>query len=175
MSVNTNPVFAHLETERLLLRKPNLADVAEVFVIHSDPQTNQYNPHGPMKSPEEAIERVHGWIRDWEQDGIGYWTVLSLESHEVVGFGGIRRFHWADRDVFNLYYRFSAKSWGHGYATEVARAAVQFAHHHFPGLPIIARISPTNTLSIKVAERVGMVPTPELNTSEFMIFTLGWD
>ncbi len=127
-----------------------------------------------MECPDDAIERVDKWRRDWEIDGFGYWSILRLGSPEIIGFGGIRRIQWAGREVLNLYYRFSTKSWGQGYATEVARTAVELARKHLTEFPVAARISPDNTPSIKVAERVGMVLTPEINTSEFTVLTLGW-
>jgi len=172
MNTTLTRTFEYLRTERLILRKPQRGDVPAIFAIHGDPKTNRYNPHGPMQSSDEAVDRLDGWLRDWAGNGLGYWSVLDARSHEIMGFGGVRRMQWAGRDVLNLYYRFSTKSWGQGYATEVARTAVQLAQEYLPELPVIARISPVNLPSIKVAERLGLVINPDIETSEFVIFTL---
>jgi [ribosomal protein S5]-alanine N-acetyltransferase len=173
-----NPVlishFEHVQTERLILRTPRNEDIEAVFAIHGDPETNRFNPNGPMKSIDEAIERVEQWLQDWERNGFGYWSILSSHDCEIIGFGGLRRIQWAGRDVLNLYYRLSTKSWGKGYATELAQTAVDLARRYLPEFPVVARIHPTNSASIRVAERVGLKHMPELDTSEYMILTIGW-
>jgi len=124
-----------------------------------------------MKTIGEAVERVDEWRHQWQSDRFGYWCILLSGNTEIIGFGGIRRAKWADREVLNLYYRFSTQSWGQGYATELALTAVQLAGNYLPEFPVVARINPVNTPSIKVAERVGMVLNPEISDSEYPVFT----
>jgi len=166
--------FELVQTKNLLLRTPENEDAWAVFVIHSDPETNRYNPSGPMKNLNEATKSLQEWIQDWENNGFGYWSVLDSSTCEIIGVGGIRRMHYNGRDVLNLYYRFSPKSWGRGYATELARTAVNLAGRYLPGLPIVARIRPSNVASIRVAEKAGLKHTHELYTSEYVVLTLGW-
>jgi RimJ/RimL family protein N-acetyltransferase len=59
-------------------------------------------------------------------------------------------------DGLNLYYRFRESAWGHGYAQETGRAALELARRHAPGQLVIALIRPANAPSIRVAERLGM-------------------
>lgn len=173
MSIEPNSVFECLQTERLLLRAPRREDVSTVLKIHGDPETNRYNPHGPMKSMEEALERMDTWIQSWANDGFGYWSVCSSNG-SVIGFGGISRIQWGGRDSLNLYYRFAAISWGYGYATEVARTAVRLAENHLSEFPVIARINPVNTPSIKVAEKVGLELNKEVSNDEYAVYTVRW-
>lgn len=65
------------------------------------------------------------------------------------------------RDL-NLYHRFVPEAWGRGYASEVARYAVQWAASTHPGLPVLARTRPGNIASRHVAEAVGLVLQPDL-------------
>ena len=39
---------------RLIYRKPEANDVQRLFAIFGDPQTNMFNPAGPMASLEHA-------------------------------------------------------------------------------------------------------------------------
>jgi RimJ/RimL family protein N-acetyltransferase len=56
---------------------------------------------------------------------------------------------------FELSWILARRWWGHGYATEGARAAMQCAFSRWRKERIISLISPTNQRSIRVAERLG--------------------
>lgn len=70
----------------------------------------------------------------------------------------------------NLYYRFSPKAWGHGYATELACVAVKMAHEYIPDLSVVARVRPSNKPSLRVAEKNGLQHCRELDSDEHMVF-----
>ncbi len=53
-------------------------------------------------------------------------------------------------------YHFSRDHWGHGYATEAARACMGLAFHAFGAGKVISLIRPENLPSRRVAERNGM-------------------
>lgn len=166
-------VFDLVRTERLVLRRPAIEDAAAMFAIHSDPETNRFNPYGPDPDPATSEEVLRQWLRQWADDGFGYWAVTLPEGGEVIGFGGVRRITWQDRDILNLYYRFTPGSWGHGYAAETARTAVVLARTHLPALPVVARVRAVNVPSVRTAERAGLMRRPEFDTDEHLIFALG--
>lgn len=142
-------------TERLLLTVPSTRDADAYFAIHGDPATNRHNPAGPMVDPKAALAVLEVWNRHWREEGFGYWTVRDPATGRVLGFGGIRP-ALRDEDFINLYYRFRPEAWGHGYATEVGRAALALAAKVSPGTQVAALIRPRNEPSIRVAERLGM-------------------
>src|SRR5215469_13602912 len=141
-------IFGKVHTARLVLRRPRAEDGPAVFRVHGDPETNRYNPHGPHADLPASEETLRIWLRGWEEDGYGYWAVTHAPGSEIIGFGGVRRFEWRDREVLNLYYRFAPSAWGHGYAAEMARTAVELARTHVGGLPVVARTRPPNVPSI---------------------------
>ena len=78
--------FAHVETERLLLRRPVHRDLDELHRIHSDPRTWEHKPEGRQGRAHSGRRLAH-WLAHWETRGYGYWTV---EQHDlIVGFGGL--------------------------------------------------------------------------------------
>jgi RimJ/RimL family protein N-acetyltransferase len=170
MNHSIQKVFEKVRSENLLLRMPKPEDLRDVFSIESDPATNKYRPAGSMKDLNEAKETLERWRNDWFTYGYGYWSVVLPSHAEVIGIGGIARDRWKEQDVLNLYYRFSPNAWGHGYATELARIAVNMADEHLPDLPVIARIRFVNTPSRRVAERIGLRHCPELDSAEHMVF-----
>lgn len=144
-----------LETKRLVLREPADADVDACWRIHGDPRTYAHLPSGRMKDPSEAVDLVASWRGHWRQHGFGYATVLD-EAGEVVGFCGVKLRDLSGELVLNLYYRFDADRWGSGYATEAARAVVDWAVREGPDEPLVAVIATNNPASARVAQRVGM-------------------
>lgn len=168
------PRFAYVRTDRLILSRPRADDGAAMFRIHGDPATNRYNPAGPAPDLAASEETLRAWLRQWAEDGFSYWAVRLLNAPEIIGFGGVRRMTWRDRDILNLYYRFAPTAWGHGYATEVAREAARLAHAHLPALPIVARVRAENAASIRTAERAGLTRRSDLDTTEHLAYALGW-
>ena len=166
-------LFSQVRTQRLLLRCVRAEDGSAMFAIHGDPKTNQYNPSGPDPNLAASEEYLQRWMQHWQDNGYGYWAVTLPETKDILGFGGVMRLHWRERDVLNLYYRFTPSVWGHGYATELAQTAVTLAQTHLPHLPVIARTRPENSPSTRTAERAGLHRRPDLDT-EHIVFALGW-
>jgi len=166
-------VFADVRTARLTLRRPRPGDGPAMFAIHGDPLTNRHNPAGPDPDPQTSAATLRDWVRRWEINGYGYWAVARAGTEGIIGFGGVERQTWRDRDVLNLYYRLTPDVWGQGYATEVAQTAVGLAQVYLPHLPVIARTRPANIASQRTAERAGLRRRPAVDTAH-IVFALGW-
>lgn len=170
-AVRLSDAFARVETERLLLRRPVHADLGELHRIHSDPRTWEHGLEGGPSSRAQSGRRLAHWLAHWESRGYGYWTVELRGC--VVGFGGLMLLpRWRGRrgDALNLYYRLDPGSWGRGYASELARAAVDLADRELPGLPVVARIRDGNDRSVRVAERIGLLRRPDLDDAEYLVY-----
>jgi RimJ/RimL family protein N-acetyltransferase len=59
-------------------------------------------------------------------------------------------------DAWNLGYRFAPEAWGHGFATEAARASLAAAQEARPRTPVTARVLAANAASVRVLERLGL-------------------
>jgi ribosomal-protein-alanine N-acetyltransferase len=166
-------VFSLVRTERLALRCPHAGDASAFFQVDGDPETNRFSPYGPAPDLVASEARLHEWLRQWREDGYGYWALAVLPDSAVLGFGGVRRIIWQGQAVLNLYYKLQPAIWRHGDATELARAAVSHAQAYLPHLPIIARTRPDNLASQRTAERAGLLRRPDLDTAAHLIFALG--
>ena len=163
--------FAHVETDRLLLRRPVAADLGELHRIHSDPRTWEDRPEERHGSRAQSGRRLAQWLAHWETRGYGYWTVER--EGEIVGFGGLMLLpRWRGRrgDALNLYYRLEPEAWGFGYASELGRAAVELARLELPSLPVVARIRDGNVRSVRVAQRIGLRRRPELDDADYLVY-----
>ena len=151
-----------IETERLVLRKPQLDDDLTEFVADRDVQ--QWLGGG--EDPRTIIEL---WVRRWEQNGIGQF-VVELDGRFVgrVGFVVWDARTWqtslfevaGKRAEVELGWAILSPYWGHGYATEAATAARTWVARE----RVISLINPANARSIRVAEKLGATRETRVNT-----------
>jgi ribosomal-protein-alanine N-acetyltransferase len=154
-----------LTTRRLTLRRPTPADVPTILELHADPEAIRHNPSDAVTTVVEARGRFARWDAQWEQCGYGYWVVTAPAPYGVVGFCGLKPVPLGDREVLNLFYRFTPSAWGRGFATEAARRVVSWARDHRPEWTVVARVRPLNVASQKVAVNAGLARAPSLDTA----------
>jgi RimJ/RimL family protein N-acetyltransferase len=143
-----------VHTDRLVLRPVHRDDLEALWTIHGDPETNRYNPAGPLPSRTAAEELLRQWDSHWREHDFGYWAIATGEQPgAVIGFGGVR---------LNLYFRLATSTWGKGYATEMGRAAVALAFDRLGHDAVFATTRPDNRPSIAVLERLGFERDGEL-------------
>jgi RimJ/RimL family protein N-acetyltransferase len=150
-------------TDRLVLRPVRQDDVEALWAIHGDPQTNRYNPAGPLPSRTAAEELLRQWQSQWREHDFGYWAIATRDQPEIViGFGGLRLRHLRDAERLDLYFRLATSTWGKGYATEMGRAAVALAFDQLGHDAVFATTRPDNQPSIAALRRLGFQPDGEL-------------
>ena len=149
---------------RLIYRQPQPADVQRLFAIFGDPQTNLFNPAGPMATLDAAQRQLDRWLGQWAAQGYGWWAIARRESPEhIIGFGGIAPLNYLTEQRINLGYRFAVEAWGQGYATELGRDALTLAFETL-GLPnVYGLVRPEHAASIRVLEKIGMQPFGSLD------------
>ncbi|MEQ4305484.1 GNAT family N-acetyltransferase [Plantactinospora sp. B6F1] len=153
------------ETERLVVRDWMLEpdDLARVFDMYSRPEVVRFFNRStlPLREPAGAEEGVRQWhARNAEfPAGYGIWAVQRREDGRVVGTVMLKPLPGRDEakltDDIEVGWHLHPDSWGHGYATEAARGAIErgFA----AGVPeIYAVVAPGNEASMAVARRLGM-------------------
>jgi RimJ/RimL family protein N-acetyltransferase len=143
-----------VETERLDLRRPDpVTDLDALFLIFSDPDGWWYDPDGRHTEPDTTREWLTRAAARFDTDRLSYWTVRRRDNAEIIGVGGAQR---QRSGAWNLNYRIATAEQGHGFATELGRAAHSAASSVDPGVPFIAWIAEHNAPSRGVAERLGL-------------------
>lgn len=137
-----------LETERLLLRKPTLADVKAIARLANDrriAENTRRLPHPYLQ--DHAVDFVRGIASQHPE------TVFLIENnHTPIGMVGV---DWREPAHPELGYWLGVEYWAQGFATEAARAAIDFAFEEFD-LEILksgARVA--NPASRNVLEKCG--------------------
>jgi RimJ/RimL family protein N-acetyltransferase len=148
-----NP-WLHTTTARLWLDLPTEADVEDLHAIHSDPESWRHFPVGRHTTREQSAEMVTQSEKQFELNGLGYWSVRDRPGGAVVGRGGCTI--PTGRPWWNLYYRFATSVYGRGYATEMGQRALEAAHAVEPDRPVVAYLLEHNRASRRTAEKLGM-------------------
>lgn len=142
-------------SKRLLLDIPCRDDFQRFYEIHSDPQTNLFNPAGPLDlaGSEQAFEKL---ITHWGRYNFGSWTIKLNGPGTIIGFGGLSYRMYLHEEKLNLGYRFDRNYWGKGYASELASYAISFGFSELQFDKIFAIVRPKHAASIKILEKSGM-------------------
>ena len=92
------------------------------------------------------------------EKGFCLWAVELKSTGEFIGFIGLNYVDWPAHftPAVEVGWRLGSQFWGHGYATEGAKAAVDFGFKKCGLKEIVSFTVPANIRSIKVMERIGM-------------------
>ncbi len=146
-----------LETERLRLRAHRNEDFEPIFAMVSDGALMQHISGAQPR--EEAWRRMLTAPGCWALLGYGYWVVERREDGLLLGQAGLadykRDMQPSIEGLPELGYVFAAHAHGQGYATEAARAVLDWADAALEAPEIVAIIGQDNIPSIRVAERAG--------------------
>jgi RimJ/RimL family protein N-acetyltransferase len=135
-----------LETERLMLRRPTLADVKAITRLAGDRRIaeNTRLPH--PYSQDHAVEFVRHVANTQEA------AFLVEHDHAPIGMVGVT---WREPDAPELGYWLGVDHWGQGFATEAARAAIDFAFEEFAIEHLRSGARVANPASRNVLEKCG--------------------
>ena len=142
-----------LETERLKLREILPSDAEMMYNLNLDPEVIRYTGDPPFASVEEAENFIQNYP-DYKKNGYGRWAVIRKADDEVLGWCGLK--YLPEDDETDIGYRFFKKYWGAGYATEAAKACLDFGFQKLGLETIIARAMHANIASINVMKKLGM-------------------
>jgi RimJ/RimL family protein N-acetyltransferase len=150
------------ETERLVVREwtRDPADLDRIFDTYSRWEVARWlgaQPQ-PMSTRDQAVAAVDRWRALHADAGgrYGCWAVEVRGSGVVAGTVLFKPLPNGDNEI-EVGWHLHPDSWGHGYATEAARGAIErgFAD----GLTeVFAVVYPDNVASIAVCRRLGMTP-----------------
>jgi RimJ/RimL family protein N-acetyltransferase len=154
-----------LETERLVLRKPELGDRDGFTEIWGDPAVMRFLG-GKTLSPEEVPKAIERNLGQWDRHGLGLFSVLRKEDGRFVGRIGYLLWD-TERWVNAMHEELDGELeleigwtvvrafWGEGYATEAAAACRDHAFSELGRDRIVSLIASDNVASMRVAEKIG--------------------
>ena len=149
-----------LTTERLLLRGWRASDREPFAAMNADPEVMRHFPGVLDRAESDAlVDRIGD---HWRREGVGLWAVERNEDGRLLGFTGLSRmvFEAPFTPAIEVGWRLAREAWGQGYATEAARASLEYGFRELGLEEIVSFTVPANTRSRAVMERLGMTRDP---------------
>lgn len=151
-----------LTTERLILRPPIASDFDAWAAVMADEVASRYIL-GPL-TRGQAWRSLCTMAGSWMLYGYGNFSVLEKETGRWVGrVGPWHPDPWPGPEIGWV---FARDYWGRGYATEAARAAVDWVAS-IGWTRMVHVIHPDNAASMAVARRLGSVEIHDADVSMF--------
>jgi RimJ/RimL family protein N-acetyltransferase len=158
-----------IETERLVLHPIGPADIDEFVALHANPEVTHFVRSLNRSQAEERLELAE---REWVQRRHGMFAIRERASGRFLGRAGLK--YWPQFDETEVGWMLHRDAWGHGYATEAARACIDWGFAQLTLPYLTAMIQPENVRSVRVAERLGLTPlrTDVLLGDEVVVYAL---
>jgi RimJ/RimL family protein N-acetyltransferase len=150
----------NIRTPRLLLRRWRDADREPFAALNADPVVMEHFPAPFDRAASDAlVDRIEA---DFERLGFGLWAVEVVDGAWFVGFVGLAEptFDAHFTPAVEIGWRLDRTAWGQGFATEAARAVLEFAFLEVGLDEIVSFAIPANVRSWRVMERIGMTHDP---------------
>jgi len=144
-----------LQTARLDLRKLHTSDYKVCKETLSDPDVMAAWDHVYV-TKKEIIAWIIRQMGRYKNELVGYFLAIDRKSKKAVGQIGLM---WNDiqgQRCLEVGYILNKAEWGKGYATEGAKALLDYGFNLFKVNKIYATMRHENLRSIAVAERIGM-------------------
>jgi len=152
----------HLQTARLLVRPWSDDDKPAYAALNADPEVMLHFPS--TLTEVQSGEMVDRMSRSWAGRGYGGWAVERLDSGELAGMVMLSSPAWEAwfTPCVEVGWRFARQQWGNGFATEAARAVVEwtFANVDLPDDEVVSFTTVENVQSRRVMEKLGFTHDP---------------
>ena len=146
-----------MESPRLAYQRLTLSRLDDFHSLVIDPHVRRYLMDGEIFPIEWSEARVVDSGALFARRGVGLWLVDETLHGELIGFCGFLELPPLDEP--QLVYAVFEKFTGKGYATEMARAAIEHARTSAGFTEIAAGVDGVNVASRRVLEKIGFTHT----------------
>lgn len=151
-----------IETPRLILREIVLEDAERLFLLDSNAEVMKFIGVPVANGLSETEENIRKIRKQYEENGIGRWAVIEKDSGLLIGWSGLKYLTEeinGHKNIYDLGYRFLPEFWGKGYATESAKAFLDYSFNTLNFPAIYAHAHCRNDDSNKILKKIGFRQT----------------
>ncbi|HUC12795.1 MAG TPA: GNAT family N-acetyltransferase [Stellaceae bacterium] len=149
-----------LRTGRLRLRPWREHDLEPFAAMSADPAVMEFLV--PLTEPAACEAWAVQLLAHWQDHGFGRWVVEIPDEASFIGVVGLAVVPYEAHftPAVEIAWRLARRYWGCGYATEAARATLDYGFREVGLAEIVAVTVPANQRSRRVMERLGMTRDP---------------
>ena len=152
-----------ISSDRLNLRHWVESDITSLIQMNKDEDVMRYFPS--IMSDDESIsfyDRINKHFSDY---GYGLFVVEERVSNKFLGYTGFMMalFESAFTPCVEIGWRFNKENWGNGFATEAAKACLEYGFYKLNFIEVNSFTSVLNKKSEAVMQRIGMNKVGEFN------------
>lgn len=147
-----------LETARLWLRWPRIADAAGFALLLNDPEATRYTTLPRPYRSQDAEDFIH-FARAANAAGESLYLVIALKPEPNTPIGVISAEGAQSRGASRLGFWLGRPYWGRGLMSEAASAFVDLVFKITSLERIVSAATPGNTASLRLQERLGFIQT----------------
>jgi ribosomal-protein-alanine N-acetyltransferase len=137
-------------TERLAFRSWKREDLSLAERLWGDAEVTRFL--GGPYTHEEAVARVERELANAASHGVQYWQLFTREGDAFAGCCGLKPYQG---DALEIGFQLLPGFWGHGYASEAARAVMAFARDELRASALYAGHHPGNEASARLLRKLG--------------------
>lgn len=141
-----------VESERVLIRRPEEGDARILERIFCDPEMMRYLG-GPW-TPEKVTEALREWQEEWGVENRWYGILQRKDNGEPIGTAGITENTVSDEPGLELSWFVVPGQQRQGFSTEITRALLVFAFEGLGAERVVAETHPDNPASNGVLEKL---------------------
>ena len=142
-----------IETNRLYLRELTGADIENFYLLNADKDVIKYTGDKAFDSIKDAKSFLENY-NPYQEYGYGRWAVIAKSNEEFLGWCGLK--FDENTDEIDIGFRFFEHFWNKGFATESAKACIDYGFERLNVKTIVGRAIKENKASIKVLEKIGL-------------------
>lgn len=168
-----------LLTERLVLRRWRDSDIEPFAALNADPEVMEF--FADRQDAAASADFVARIGTSFTERGYGLWALERRDTGEFIGFAGL----WTLPDGspapggVEVGWRLARSAWGHGFATEAARASLADGIRRLDVSEIWSWAVEANVGSIAVMRRLGMTqrwagPSPKVPADHRLSATVAY-
>ena len=152
-----------ISTARLKLRRWTDSDIAPFVRMNQDAEVMRYFPR--PNTAEETMAFTQRIETFFDEHGYGLFALESKATGEFIGYTGFAkpRFESWFTPCTEIGWRLKREAWGRGYATEAARACLDYGFQTLGLDRIYSFTALSNTPSERVMQKIGMERTGEFD------------
>ncbi|MDN5202079.1 GNAT family N-acetyltransferase [Fulvivirgaceae bacterium BMA10] len=159
-----------ISTDRLGLRNWKESDIDPFIDMNKDEAVMEFFPR--ILTDEESKSLVSIFLNHFEDHGFTYYAVEKLNDQEFIGFIGLKyqTFESDFTPCVDIGWRIKRAAWNFGYATEGAKACLEYGFKALDLKEILAFTPCSNEKSQNVMKKIGMSKVATFEHSRMLAY-----